>query len=71
MLSIHGKGGGYDYASRVDTIIAELMQAHDIEENENNHGYRAFLRTIETTLHLMRSKIPPQRRASDHEGGTE
>ena len=46
-------GQGYSYAARVDVILNEALQAHDIEKAENYHGYRSLLRTVQTTLNIM------------------
>lgn len=65
MLNIHGDDGAYDYAARVDRIINELLRKHEISNAENHAGYESFLRTVETTLAIMRGEIPFRRREGD------
>ena len=45
---------GYRYAARVDVILNEALQEHDIGKAENYAGYCSLLRTLDTTLTIMR-----------------
>ncbi len=44
---------GYTYAARIDEIINEVLQGHDIGNSENYPGYCSMIRTIRTSLTIM------------------
>ena len=44
---------GYEYAARIDKIVDEALQSHDIENAENYHGYCSLIRTLGTSLAIM------------------
>lgn len=54
MFDIHE---GYKQAHRIDAILDEVLQAHEITNAENIYGYLAFLRTAETGLRIARREL--------------
>ena len=47
---------GYTYAARIDEIINEALQQHNIENSENYAGYCSMIRTIRISLTIMEAK---------------
>lgn len=48
---------GYRIAAQCDNIINEALQTFPIEDEENRLGYQALIRTLQTTLNVLKGKL--------------
>ncbi|KKL05407.1 hypothetical protein LCGC14_2606300 [marine sediment metagenome] len=48
---------GYAAAAKIDRIIDGQLQNHDPTDPDNKAGYEALIRTIHTTLNIIRREM--------------
>ncbi len=48
---------GYVDAARIDEILNEVLQRHNTSDQENRPGYHILIRTIHTSLNIIRPKV--------------
>ena len=44
---------GYSVASKIDALLSECLQVHELENSENAGGYAALIRTVASSLQIM------------------
>ncbi len=60
-LKILTSHDGYTIAAKIDKLFSETETAYDITAELNQAGYDALLRTVETTIRIMRKMQPKPR----------
>lgn len=48
---------GYKDAERIDEILNEVLQKHNCMDRENRPGYHILIRTIHTSLNIIRPQV--------------
>lgn len=49
---------GYVVASKIDKLLDEALQAHEITDEANLDGYMSLIRTIKTGISIMEKTLP-------------
>jgi len=48
---------GYADAALIDEILNRILQTHNAEDVDNRQGYHALIRTIHTSLNIIRPSV--------------
>ncbi len=48
---------GYADAVKIDNILNKVLEKHDPDKDDNRFGYHALIRTIHTSLNIMRPQV--------------
>ena len=48
---------GYAVASKIDKLLNEALQAHEITDSDNHRGYETLIRTVKTSIITMRRTL--------------
>ena len=48
---------GYAVASKIDKLLDEVLQAHEITNPDNRGGYEALIRTVKSSIIIMKRTL--------------
>lgn len=48
---------GYEDAAKIDEILDSVLNNHDPDDESNRLGYLALIRTVHTTLNIIRPRV--------------